>query len=119
MNLSLQDKPRSNQMADSRFPTAVISHFYSAVYLHTLVWSTPKIACSVPCVGLSFLRMSDMSRACLKRSLHRFPGSDALDSSSRNSGMSPEAIAHAPVRSKIYRNSSLLHRGSRVQAGLV
>ena len=32
MNLSLQDKPRSNQMADSRFPTAVISHFYSAVY---------------------------------------------------------------------------------------
>ena len=79
-------------------------------YLHTLVWSTPKIACSVLCVGLSFLRMSDMSRACLKRSLHRFPGSDVLDSSSRNSGMSPEAIAHAPVRSKIYRNSSLLHR---------
>ena len=33
MNLSLQDKPRSNQMAGSRFPTAVISHFYSAVYL--------------------------------------------------------------------------------------
>ena len=33
MNLSLQDKPRSNQMADSWFPTAVISHFYSAVYL--------------------------------------------------------------------------------------
>ena len=32
MNFSLQDKPRSNQMADSRFPTAVISHFYSAVY---------------------------------------------------------------------------------------
>ena len=32
MNLSLQDKPRSNQMADSWFPTAVISHFYSAVY---------------------------------------------------------------------------------------
>ena len=29
---------------------------------------------------------------------------------SRNSGMSPEAVAHAPVRSKIYRNSSLLHR---------
>ena len=79
-------------------------------YLHTLVWSTPKIACSVPCVGLSFLRMSDMSKACLKRSLHRFPGSDILDSSSRNSGMSPEAIAHAPARSKIYRNSSLLHR---------
>ena len=54
--------------------------------------------------------MSDMSRACLKRSLHRFPGSDALDSSSRNSGMSPEAIAHAPARSKIYRNFSLLRR---------
>ena len=33
MNLSLQDKPRSNQMADSRLPTAVISHFYSAVYM--------------------------------------------------------------------------------------
>ena len=32
MNFSLQDKPCSNQMADSRFPTAVISHFYSAVY---------------------------------------------------------------------------------------
>ena len=79
-------------------------------YLHTLVWSTPKIACSVPCMGLSFLRMSDMSKACLKRSLHRFPGSDVLDSSSRNSGMSPEAVAHAPARSKIYRNSSLLHR---------
>ena len=79
-------------------------------YLHTLVWSTPKIACSVPCVGLSFLRMSDMSRTCLKRSLHRFPGLGAPDSSSRNSGMSPEAIAHAPARSKIYRNSSLLHR---------
>ena len=24
--------------------------------------------------------------------------------------MSPEAVAHAPARSKIYRNSSLLHR---------
>ena len=35
MNLSLQDKPRSNQMADSRFPTAVISHFYSAVYFRS------------------------------------------------------------------------------------
>ena len=33
MNFSLQDRPCSNQMADSRFPTAVISHFYSAVYL--------------------------------------------------------------------------------------
>ena len=33
MNLSLQDKPCSNQMADSWFLTAVISHFYSAVYL--------------------------------------------------------------------------------------
>ena len=33
MNFSLQDKPRSNQMADSWFPTAVISHFYSAVYV--------------------------------------------------------------------------------------
>ena len=87
-----------------------VSRSITLRYLHTLVWSTPKIACSVPCVGLSFLRMSDMSRACLKRSLHRFPGSDVLDSSSRNSGMSPEAIAHAPVRSKIYRNSSLLHR---------
>ena len=32
MSFSLQDKPRSNQMADSWFPTAVISHFYSAVY---------------------------------------------------------------------------------------
>ena len=32
MNLSLQDMPRSNQMADSWFPTAVILHFYSAVY---------------------------------------------------------------------------------------
>ena len=32
MNFSLQDKPCSNQMADSWFPTAVISHFYSAVY---------------------------------------------------------------------------------------
>ena len=54
--------------------------------------------------------MGYMSRTCLKRSLHRFPGSDALDSSSRNSGMSPEAVAHAPARSKIYRNFSLLHR---------
>ena len=33
MNLSLQDKPCSNRMADSWFPTAVISHFYSAVYV--------------------------------------------------------------------------------------
>ena len=33
MNFSLQDKPCSNRMADSRFPTAVISHFYSAVYI--------------------------------------------------------------------------------------
>ena len=33
MNLSLQDRPCSNQMTDSRFPTAVISHFYSAVYV--------------------------------------------------------------------------------------
>ena len=33
MNLSLQDKPCSNQMADSWLPTAVISHFYSAVYV--------------------------------------------------------------------------------------
>ena len=33
MNLSLQDKPCSNQIADSWFHTAVISHFYSAVYL--------------------------------------------------------------------------------------
>ena len=33
MNLSLQDKPCSNQMADSWFFTAVISHFYSAVYV--------------------------------------------------------------------------------------
>ena len=32
MNFSLQDKPCSNRMADSWFPTAVISHFYSAVY---------------------------------------------------------------------------------------
>ena len=37
MNLSLQDKPRSNQMADSWFLTAVISHFYSAVYLRKCV----------------------------------------------------------------------------------
>ena len=35
MNLSLQDKPRSNQMADSWFLTAVISHFYSAVYVES------------------------------------------------------------------------------------
>ena len=34
MNFSLQDKPCSNQMADSWFPTAVISHFYSAVYVY-------------------------------------------------------------------------------------
>ena len=33
MNFSLQDKPCSNQMADSWFPTAVISHFYSVVYI--------------------------------------------------------------------------------------
>ena len=33
MSFSLQDKPCSNQMADSWFPTAVISHFYSAVYV--------------------------------------------------------------------------------------
>ena len=33
MNFSLQDKPCSNQMADSWFPTAMISHFYSAVYV--------------------------------------------------------------------------------------
>ncbi len=33
MNLSLQDRPCSNQMADSWFLTAVISHFYSAVYI--------------------------------------------------------------------------------------
>ena len=79
-------------------------------YLHTPVWPTPKIACSVSCVGLSFLRMSDMSRVCLKRSLHRFQEPGILDSSSRNSGMSPEAIAHASVRSKIYRNSFLLHK---------
>ena len=33
MNFSLQDRPCSNRMADSWFPTAVISHFYSAVYV--------------------------------------------------------------------------------------
>ena len=33
MNFSLQDEPCSNQVADSWFPTAVISHFYSAVYV--------------------------------------------------------------------------------------
>ena len=36
--------------------------------------------------------------------------SETLRSSSRNSGMSPEAVAHTPARSKIYRNFSLLHR---------
>ena len=33
MNLSLQDRPCSNQMADFRFPTAVIPYFYSVVYI--------------------------------------------------------------------------------------
>ena len=44
MNLSLQDKSRSNQMADSRFPTAVISHFYSAVYIRLVVFRVNYIA---------------------------------------------------------------------------
>ena len=35
MNFSLQDRSCSNQMADSRFPIAVILHFYSAVYVNT------------------------------------------------------------------------------------
>ena len=29
--------------------------FITLMYLHTLVWSIPNIACSTPCVGLSFL----------------------------------------------------------------
>ena len=50
MNLSLQDKPRSNQMADSWFLTAVISHFYSAVYLrevHTRIIGDVMVTGSV------------------------------------------------------------------------
>ena len=49
MNFSLQDKPCSNQMADSRFPTAVISYFYSAVHHYRSVlvilrlWSLVRI----------------------------------------------------------------------------
>ena len=79
-------------------------------YLHTLVWSTPKIACSVPCVGLSFLRTSAINRACLRRSLHLLPGSEALDSSSQNSGVSPEAVTYASTCRKMYWNFSMFCR---------
>ena len=79
-------------------------------YLHTLVWSTPKSACSVPCVGLSFLRTRAISRACLRRSLHLFQGSEARDSSSQNSGVSPEAVTYASTCLKIYWNSSMFCR---------
>ena len=51
MNLSLQDKPRSNQMADSRFPTAVISHFYSAVYEGGGTTRTPKLLSEMKTIG--------------------------------------------------------------------
>ena len=44
MNFSLQDKPCSNQMADSWLPTTVISHFYSAVYLKALQRHVGKVA---------------------------------------------------------------------------
>ena len=79
-------------------------------YLYTLVWSTPKIACSVPCVGLSFLRTSAISRACLRCSLHLLPGSETLDSSSQNSGVSPEAVTYASTCRKMYWNSSMFCR---------
>ena len=79
--------------------------------------------------GLSFLRMSCMSRACLRRSLHRFPRSDILDSSSRNSGMSPEVVAKQrhvaggrrarPCPSQDMPELLPAAQGRRVQAGLV
>ena len=79
-------------------------------YLHALVWSTPKIVCSVPCARLSFLRTRASSRTCLRRSLHLLPRSEARDSSSQNSGILPEVIAYTSTCPKIYWNSSMLHR---------
>ena len=76
-------------------------------YLHTAVWSVPNSASSVPCVGLSFLRISAMSRACRRDSLHLFPGSDALVRSSRNSGSSPLFSRNARACSSTCWNFSL------------
>ena len=43
-------------------------------YLHTLVWSTPKSACSVPCVGLSFLRTRAHQQGVPEAQLAPVPG---------------------------------------------
>ena len=79
-------------------------------YLHMLVGSIPNIICSVPCVGLSFLRISVMNRVCRRCSLYLLSGSDARDSSSQNSGMSPDAVAYASFCPEIYWNFSLPYR---------
>ena len=49
----------------------------TGMYRDTVVWSIPRNAASTPWAGLSFLRISARSSACLRYSLHRFPGSEA------------------------------------------
>ena len=73
-------------------------------YRDTVVWSIPKNAASTPCVGLSFLWTSAMNSACRRYSLHLLPGSEALSSSSRNSGIWPECARNLSARSSMYRN---------------
>ena len=55
---------------------------------------------------LSFLRISARSSACLRYSLHRFPGSETRDALSRNSGIWPECVRNTLARSSMYRNCS-------------
>ncbi len=45
-----------------------------------------------------------MSSACLRYSLHLLSGSEALHSSSRNSGIWPESLRNLSARSSMYRN---------------
>ena len=54
----------------------------------------------------SFLCISAMSSACLRYSLHRFPGSEARDALSQNSGIWPECVRNTLARSSMYRNCS-------------
>ena len=78
----------------------------TGMYRDTVVWSIPKNAASTPWAGLSFLRISARSSACLRYSLHRFPGSETRDALSRNSGIWPECVRNTLARSSMYRNCS-------------
>ena len=90
-------------------------------YRHTLVWSIPKIACSVPCVGLSFLRISAMNRACRKTQLALVsgiggPGFVITKQPHRVAGCSSVRLLHAP---KYVLKFLPAAQGRRMQAGLV